>query len=323
MAIKTINGILKEDSTKTIEEFNTQIKTTCDNAELVDTNNDYVGLVFNLKDKRIDFVPSSSIETAYSVSTTTIVDGTGGSSDDEYNRSTAMPTTVGGAITGTTFSGTVADALDKVLYPFVKPTFSSFTMSNQSTSLEVGESINGTNRTFIWSTTKPENITPNTIKITSGGVTILDNASNDGSETFNLGADIVKTTNTTHFFYINGIDTQGNSFNRVFSVYWKWKFYYGSSPLTVLSETDVKTLSSILYTTRSYTYSTPANNYKWICYPSTFGLATKFEDTSTGFGVAMESPLTISVTNGFGVATDYLCYRTTNSMAGSVNIKVS
>lgn len=326
MAIKTINGILKADSTKTSEEFNNQIKSACDNAENTDTTNNYVGLVFNLKDKRIDFVPSSSVGTDFNVNTTTIVDGSGAgvSTDDAYVRPTAVPTTIGGATVGTTFSGTVADALDKILYPFIKPTFLTFYPSGQNATLEVGDKISGGLKTFIWTTSTSANININTIKITSNTTTLVDLSANDGTETIDIGADIIKTTATSHNFNIYGVDKENNSFSKLYTVSWRWKIYYGSSSLTVLNGLQVASLQgNVLGTSRASTYSTTANDYKWICYPSSFGLATKFEDTATGFGVAMEAPLTISVTNAFGVATDYFCYRTTNSMASALNIKVS
>jgi len=324
MAIKTINGILKEDSTKTIAEFNTQIQTACDNAETLDTDNNYVGLVFNLKDKRIDFVPSATVSTDFSINSTTIVDGVAGSNvDDAYVRTETMPVTVGGASVGTSFNGTVAEALDKVLYPYVKPKFTSFLLSGQNTSLEVGDKVSGGQRTFTWATSTSENIEVDTIKITSDGVTVLENSANDGTETFDLGADIVKTTAGTQYFYIYGTDTQTTIFNRIYAVYWKWRLHYGSSSLETLTSNDVASLqSSLLYTSENYTYNTPANNYKWICYPVSFGTASKFTDMDTGFGVAMESPQILSVTNAFGVTTDYYCYRSTNSMAGAVRIKI-
>ena len=323
MAIKTINGILKEDSTKTITEFNDQIKTACDNAETLDADNNYVGLVFNLKDKRIDFVPSATVSTDFSINSTTIVDGSGGAGgDDAYVRPTSIPNTVGGASAGTTFDGTVAEALDKVLYPYVKPTFSSFYLNSQITSLEVGDKITGGSRTFTWATNTSENVAVDTVKI-NGDTTLIQNLANDGSETFDIGADIVKTSAATQYFRIYADDTQGNSFNRIYAVYWKWRLHYGSSALTTIDETNVKSLqSSLLYTTENYTYNTPAGDYKWICYPTTFGLASKFTDTATGFGVAMEDPQTVSVTNSFGITQDYYCYRSTNSLAGAVSIKI-
>lgn len=326
MAIKTINGILKADSTKTSEEFNTQIKSACDNAENTDTTNNYVGLVFNLKDKRIDFVPSSSVGTDFNVNTTTIVDGSGAgvSTDDAYVRPTAVPIAIGGAVVGTTFSGTVSDALDKILYPFIKPTFSAFSITGQNTTLEVGDKISGGLKTFTWTTSTPNNVTLNTIKITSNTTTLIDLTSNDGTQTIDIGTDIIKTTATTYNFNIYGTDKENNVFTKVYTVTWKWKIYYGSSSLTTLNSVQVTALQgNVLNTTRASTYSTTASDYKWICYPTSFGLATKFEDTATGFGVAMETPITVSVTNSFGVSNDYYCYRTTNSMASALSIKVS
>lgn len=323
MAIKTINGILKPDSIKTASDFNSDIKNAVNNAETVDSANKYVGLVFNLKDNKIEFVPSTSIETDFSVQDTTIVDGSSGSADTSYVRTTPTPATVGGAAAGTTFDSDLAGALDKILYPYVKPTFTSFYLSSQITSLEVGDKIAGGSRTFNWATSEPDNISPNSIDIISGSTTILSGAANDGTETFDIGADIVKTTNTSHYFKIVGTDTNGDTFQRLYAVYWKWRLYYGSSPLETMTESDIKALqSSFLYTSENYTYNTPENNYKWICYPTVFGTASKFTDTSTGFGVAMEAPQTISVTNAFGVTTDYYCYRSTNSMAGAVSIKI-
>jgi hypothetical protein len=93
--------------------------------------------------------------------------------------------------------------------------------------------------------------------------------------------------------------------------------------LETLTASDVTSLqSSLLYTSENRTYNTPADDYKWICYPTSFGTASKFTDVDTGFGVAMEAPQTISVTNSFGVSQDYYCYRSTNSMAGAVSIKI-
>jgi len=324
MAIKTINGILKTDSAKTSDEFNSDILTACNNAESLDTANNYVGLVFNLKDKRIDFVPSDTVSSNFSVNSTTIVDGSSGTDvEDEYIRATATPISVGGVTAGTTFDGTVSDALDKVLYPYVKPTFSSFYLSSQVTSLEVGDKIIGGSRTFNWGTTTSENITSDTIKITSGSTTLIENATDNGSVSIDIGDDIVKTNSSSNYFYIYATDTQGDTISRIFAVYWKWRLYYGSSSLEIIDADNVKSLqNSFLYTTENYTYSTPAENYKWICYPKTFGLASKFTDIDTGFSVAMENPQTISITNDFGVSTDYYCYRTTNSLTGAVNIKI-
>ncbi len=71
--------------------------------------------------------------------------------DNTYIRATGVPVTVGGAVTGTTFSGTVQDALDKVLYPYVAPASS---ISASNTPRQFGDS---TAVTLTWGVVKKSN----------------------------------------------------------------------------------------------------------------------------------------------------------------------
>lgn len=323
MAIKTINGILKPDSSKTSEEFNTQIKNACDQAETIDTN-DYVGLVFNLRDKRIDFIPSTNISNTFGVNDTVIVAGSESETLDPYIRDNGIPSTVGGASAGTTFNGTVSDALDKILYPYVKPTFTTFYLNGQNATLEVGDKIVAGTKTFTWTSTTSSNIKTNSISILSGTDVLASSIANDGNEQLSLISDIIKNTATTHTFYLNAQDTQNNPVTKQYVVNWRWKIYFGSSDKETLISNDVNNFQNTqLITSRAGTYLTNSNGYKWVCYPTTFGLATKFEDTNTGFSIAMEQPTILSVTNSFGVSSDYYCYRTTNIMANTLSIKIS
>lgn len=68
--------------------------------------------------------------------------------DNTYLRATPTPATVGGAVAGTTFSGTVQDALDKVLYPYVAPAPS---ISASNATRQFGDS---TAVTLTWSVVK-------------------------------------------------------------------------------------------------------------------------------------------------------------------------
>lgn len=84
------------------------------------------------------------------------------STDNTYLRATPTPATVGGAVAGTTFSGTVQDALDKVLYPYVAPLPA---MSASGATRQFGSS---TAVTLSWSVTKKSNtITSITVDGTS------------------------------------------------------------------------------------------------------------------------------------------------------------
>lgn len=81
---------------------------------------------------------------------------------NDYVRASAMQVAVGGAAVGTTFSGTVQDALDKILYPYVAQVN---TLSVSSSSRQFGSS---TAVTLTWSVTKNSNsITSITVDGTS------------------------------------------------------------------------------------------------------------------------------------------------------------
>lgn len=81
MSIKTIYGIIKADSTITETDFSTSMKGKCDLAETADTAHTYIGIVLNARDKKIDVIPSTSIQTAYSIAPSTIVSSTASSAN--------------------------------------------------------------------------------------------------------------------------------------------------------------------------------------------------------------------------------------------------
>ena len=251
----------------------------------------------------------------------------GSSLNTNYVRPTPSYVTVGGVTAGeTTFDGTLAEALDKLFYPYQEPVFSSFYINGQSTPLEVGASAATGNITFIWNATNESNISANTINIldVTNSITLTSNTSNDHSEVYDNGTGITKNTNTNHQWRIEATNTEGNSFIRNYYVNWYWRFYWGSSTASTASETMIEGLQNgTLYNSRNRTYTCDANNYKWLCWPTSFGLATNFKDDDTGFAIPMESPETISVENSFGVTTNYYAYRTTNTVVSSLSIVVT
>jgi hypothetical protein len=256
--------------------------------------------------------------------------GTGGGSaagggDVSYIRDTPMTISLGGAVAGTTFDGTLADALDKLLYPYAAPAFSSFAVSGYST-VEVGAEIAGP-LTFTWGTSYPDNITPDSISIsnTSDAVLLVENSANDGSETVTLPAPLVLTAAGSKSFQISGGNSAGETFTRSTSISWAWRIYYGESEDTSLdTEIEIEALrASLLASSASRTYSFLGGGYKWLAYPVAMGLRTTFTDPATGFPVAMEVPITVSLTNQYGVATNYYVHRTYNPLASDIQIAVS
>ena len=248
-----------------------------------------------------------------------------GGGDIAYVRDTPMTISLGGAVAGTTFTGTMADALDKILYPYAAPSFSIFAVTGYGT-VEVGAEIAGP-LTFTWGTTYPDNITPDSISIsnTSDAVLLVENSANDGSETLALPAPLVLSAAGSKAFQISASNSNGADFTRSTSISWAWRIYYGESEDTSLdTEIEIEALrASLLASSASRTYSFLGGGYKWLAYPTAMGLKTTFTDPATGFPVAMEVPITVSLTNQYGVATNYYVHRTYNTLASDIQIAVS
>lgn len=256
-------------------------------------------------------------------STTVYQNGGGGT--ETYTNFTPTAVSIGGIPAGSTFDNmTMQEMWDALLYPYQTPVFSSFT-SSMSTPIEVGGTIPAGSVTFLWNTTNSSNIAANSIKIDdiTAGNTLASGLANTGTTAISISA-ITNVMATSHQWKITATNTKGAFLSRTLNVYWQWKIYYGESALTDLTETDVEALRvGTLAANVSGNYSFNAGEYKWICYPTSFGLKTTFKDASTNFDVAMQPALTKSITNSQGVATNYYCHRTVNKLGGSITIAIS
>lgn len=243
--------------------------------------------------------------------------------DSQYDRDTPMTIAVGGAIAGTTFQGTVQDALDKILYPFGVPKFSTFVMRDASTVVEIGATIPGGMRVFNWTTVNPMNIKARSIAIadTTTNVQIAGGLQDNGITTAQIGPDITNTAPTQHTWTISAVDTQNGPLSKSFTVAWRWKIYYGSSDLERLIGTDVLELPSFnLNASAAGSYVMGASGYKWLCYPSSYPTLTLFRDQATGMNIAVNDPILVSVTNSFGLTQQYKCHRTYNTLGSSITV---
>lgn len=256
-------------------------------------------------------------------STTVYQNGGGGT--ETYTNFTPTAVSIGGIPAGSTFDNmTMQEMWDALLYPYQTPVFSSFT-SSMSTPIEVGGTIPAGSVTFLWNTTNSSNIAANSIKIDdiTAGNTLASGLANTGTTAISISA-ITNVMATSHQWKITATNTKGAFLSRTLNVYWQWKIYYGESALTDLIEADVEALRvGTLAANVSGNYSFNAGEYKWICYPTSFGLKTTFKDASTNFDVAMQPALTKSITNSQGVSTNYYCHRTVNKLGGSITIAIS
>ncbi len=258
-------------------------------------------------------------------------DPTGADADDfaggttSYVRTTPTTSAVGGAPAGSTFSGSVADALDRILYAYQAPSFSAF--SFPAATMEVGATLAAGAKSFTWSVVNGANVAAGSIsisEITDGPVTLGSSLANDGSESLAISGAITKTVPASHVWRITGTNTQGGSFLRNFVLNWYWRVYYGESVSASLNEVGVEGLrASTLAAGANGTYAMLGGGYKYIAYPTSMGLKATFKDPSTGFDIDMQPAVTVSVTNAFGQVTDYYVHRTTNILGGAINIAVS
>lgn len=152
------------------------------------------------------------------------------SANTNYVRSTAMQIAVGGAAIGTTFSGTIQDALDKILYPYVEQ---SNTISASNDSRQFGSS---TAVTLTWNVTKNSN---SIVSITVDGTSV--------SPTGNSQAGTKSTTATHSLIPISVSEVQTYTFSTsdgtttkstTSSVTWMNKRYWGFMDLTTCSPSN-------------------------------------------------------------------------------------
>jgi len=258
-----------------------------------------------------------------------------------YTNASATPSTIGGITSGSTFSlQTMQQMWDRLLYPYQSPAFSSFVMSGQSTSVEVGVTISGT-KTFTWGTTNSGNVSPNTILIrdVTNNVDLATSSANDGTESIALPTAIQKTSQATHQWSIRGTNTNAVNFSATFTVSWFWQRYYGPSTNTTLTESQIEALTnSGLASGFSGTFAYAGGGYKFFCFPTSFGSPVSFKDAATNLNVAMASSVDdaffsntanslsyglVSVTNAFSQTTNYRVYRSKNILGGAISIIVA
>lgn len=256
-----------------------------------------------------------------------------------YTNLNPVPTTIGGISAGVTFNNTTySQVFDTLLYPYMVPNFTSFAITGQALTLEVGASIAAGNKTYTWGTTNSGNIQTNSIRIRNGATVILDNSPNDGSQVINLASPITKTTVASNSWDIRATRTNGSYMTRTMTVWWYWRHYYGTSINTTLTESDIEALtSSFLGTVITGNYNFIAGGYKYFAFPNTAANPVLFKDTTTNLAIAMADASDgytdtnagvypfqfVSVTNTYGVTINYRVYRSKYILGSSIQINIT
>lgn len=262
------------------------------------------------------------------------------------------PTTaaVGGQPVGATFSAaTMQQVFDSIFYTYQNSTFTSFYIQQLGVSTpiyEVGRSISGSNYTFIWNTSYPANVKPNSIIIKNNINTIISTPTSGMSNDYNEVITLPTITNSAPGVYtwkISGTRTNNVGMPQVnYSTVWRFRRYWGNSTLATPTSGMVTTLAySDLnghLVNGTFPFSGAAGTYKHICYPSTAPAATLFKDQLTLLNMAMADPTDgytiptpnnnwyyqlLPITNQYGITNTYKCFRSKYQLGGAININVT
>lgn len=138
--------------------------------------------------------------------------------------------------------------LEDLLVVYQNPAFTSFSMSQYNSQVEVGSTLSGT-RDFYWSTNNSNNVLPNSLSIidvTNGNIDLRTNLANDGSETnVNITTITLNSNGNNQQWKIRGFNTNANvfeSFTITTTAY--FKRFYGPVSTVLTNSISVRNLNS-------------------------------------------------------------------------------
>lgn len=267
--------------------------------------------------------------------------GGGDGSTVLYNNDEQTPATVGGIAQGSTFvNQTMQQMWDALLYPYQEPSFTSFVISGQGENVECGDTI-GPNPTFQWTVSNGDNIEDGSVSITdlAASATISSGNDYDVSPLATTYEAVGLDAPGSYIFKIEGENTNSETFSRTKKYTFYFKGYAGPNTSETLDEDQIEALQvGGTVGAGTYTLNALAGGYKFFAFPIYSGAfqPDSFElsngtnvpmvnnegsyTTSNGNGFYYD---TVSVTNSFGITTDYAVYRTFNILNGQTVIKVS
>lgn len=203
-----------------------------------------------------------------------------GSGSSEYTPQGVTLATVGGIASGTDLGVTaipIQDLLDDILYPYIDPQFTSFSVTGQSTTVENGTTLSGA-KTYTWSITLNSGTVPtiDIYDITAAG-TLLAGTSNDGTQSQTITTIQLNTNGATQQWRGIGNNTSpvGTFNSSTFTVTSRFYRFYGADVLPTNSA-EVRALPSSAFHTGATTF--------------TFETGT----TETSYVVALPPSVTIS-----------------------------
>lgn len=245
-------------------------------------------------------------------------------SSSNYTSSVPSTVQIGGLPAGFTAPDgiSIETLLDQMLHPYQKPEFTSLAITGLKT-YEVGEDMPA-NSSFTFTFSNSSNVKPDSLKIedVTGGNTLVENTAIT-SPCATTHAAINKTSAGTNVFKATASNTNNEVFTKEVTATWMWAIYSGTSTNETLDSAGITGLANKKLASGSAgTHALEAGGYKYFAIPESMATPKKFVNADNGFGLAMNDPETVSVTNAYSQTCNYKVYRSTFELGGAINMKV-
>lgn len=320
---KTFEGFVKVQDPE--EELDAVNKRTLDiTIENLNTNliEDLTKLIGNIGDINLEEDEKLNIVTAINTIIEKIKEGNQEEIDIFYTNPNKVPNTLGGVLAGTTFNKMkLQDVITMILYPYQEPAITSFTTPKNT--FEIGEDT-GNSLKLVWTTSNQQNIKENGIIFYLDGKPLPgDNWPKSGNHTWEI-TPLKLTQQGNKTVWMDMFDIKGKKFGKGITLTWINCIYYGCSTETTMTEDIAKSFSKVNGNSLPRKYDFGEGGYKWIIYPASWGETdgTKFINPANNFVVPMDKQNNITITNSHGVSQEYLVYKSTNILNGSISITV-
>jgi hypothetical protein len=246
------------------------------------------------------------------------------------NTNTAVTTTaVGGLAAGSSVLGdTPIDTLNKILFPYLNPAFTSFYITG-ATPQECGQKIVGP-QSFAWAISNSGNVNANSVDIldVTKGLTLISDHSIVSPASYNFDnyqqGGLEYDDIATNTWIIGAINTHAVGFVRYYQLSWYLRAFSGSSINSTLTNAEILALAnSALASTFPTQVVVIGGNYLQYWIPASFVQPTTFKDAATGFSIAMAASVTQDVTNSYGVTKSYIGRRSEFILTTGTTIAIS
>jgi len=185
--------------------------------------------------------------------------GTGSGSSTYTPQGTTLAT-VGGITSGTNLGTSpiqIQDLLADIFYPYVNPVFTSFSVSGQSTTVEVGTTLSGS-KTFTWSIAVNSGVVP-TIDLydNTAASTLLAGTANDGTQAQTVTTIQLNSNGATQSWRGIGNNTSpSGTFNsNNFTVTGRFYRFFGPTASSPANSAAVRALASSTFHTGATTFT--------------------------------------------------------------------